>query len=94
MSTGSPSQRDTDTDRRPRETGDPGSGRSSAANPRQPSVPSHYWGVDDDRRECVEWDLIWVGPNDFRVVKMTVVALQAASEPRLLVWDFIVFLLF
>ena len=94
MSTGSPSQRDADTDRGPRETGDPSSGCSDAADPGQLGVPSHHWGADDDRRECVEWDLLWVGPNDVGVVKTTAVAVQAASEPRLLVWDFILFLLF
>ena len=44
-------------------------------------APSHHWGADDDCGECVEWDLLWVGPNDDGVAKMTVVALQAASEP-------------
>ena len=92
--TGSPSQRDTDTDRGPRETGDPGSGRSGAADPGQPDIPSHHWGANDDRRECVQWDLLWVGPNGVGVVKTTVVTLQAASEPRFLVWDFVVLLLF
>ena len=94
LPTGSPSQRDADTDRGPRETGDPGSGHNSAVDPGQPGIPSHHWGVDDDRRECVEWDLLWVGPNDVGVVKTIVVTLQVASELRLLIWDFIVFLLF
>ena len=94
LSTGSSSQRDSDTGRGPREIGDPCSGRSGAVDPGQPGVPLHHWGADDDCRECVEWDLLWVGPNDAGVVKTTVVALQAASEPRLLVWDFIVLLLF
>ena len=94
MSTESPSQGDSDTDRGSREIRDPCSGRSGAADPGKPGVASHHWGADDDRRECVEWDLLWVGPNDVGVIKMTVVALQATSEPRLLVWDFTVFLLF
>ena len=34
-----------------------------------------------------------MGPNDAGVTKAIVVAMQAASEPRLLVWDFIVRLL-
>ena len=91
--TGSPSQGDSDIDRGSRETRDPCSGRSGAAYPGQPGAPSHHWGADDDRRECVEWDLLWVGPNDSCVAKMIVFALQAAGEPRLLVWDFVVRLL-
>ena len=93
LSTESPSQGDSDTDRGSREARDPCSDRNCAAYPGQPGVPSHHRGADDACRECVEWDLLWVGPNDAGVVKTTVVALQAASEPRLLVWDFIVRLL-
>ena len=81
LSTGAPSQRDTDIDRGPRETGDPGSGRSSAADPGKLGIPSHHRGVDDACRDSVEWDLLWVGPNDVGVAKVTVVAMQAASEP-------------
>ena len=94
MSTRLLSQRDSDIDWGLREIRDPCSGRSDAVDPGQPGAPSHHWGADDDRRECVEWDLLWVGPNDVGVVKMTVVAMQVTSEPRLLIWDFIVFLLF
>ena len=94
MSTGSPSQRDSDTDQGPREIGDPCSGYSSVADRGQPGIPSHHWGADGDCGECVEWNLLWVGPNDVGVVKMIAVALKAASEPRLLVWEFIVLLIF
>ena len=81
MLTGSPSQGDSDTDRGSREIRDPCSGRSGAAYPGQPGTPSHHWGADDDSGECVEWDLLWVGPNDVGVAKATVVAMQAAGEP-------------
>ena len=70
-----------DLDWGPREIRDSCSGHSSAAYPGQPGAPSHHWGADDDCGECVEWDLIWVGPNDVGVAKATLVALQAASEP-------------
>ena len=44
-------------------------------------VPSHHEGADDDCGECVEWDLLWVGPNDAGVIKTIVFSLQATSEP-------------
>ena len=47
----------------------------------QPGIPSHHWRVDDDCRECVGWDLLWVGLDDVGVIEMTVVTVQAASEP-------------
>ena len=81
MSTGSPSQGDSDTDRGSREARNPCSGCRCAAYPGQLGIPSHHWGADDDGGECVEWDLLWVGPNAVGVVKTTDVALQAASEP-------------
>ena len=68
--------------------------QSGNTDPGQPGTPSPNWGVDDDCGECVEWDLLRVGPNDVGVIKTTAVALQAASEPRFLVWDFIVLLIF
>ena len=94
LSTGSPSQGESDTDRGSREIRDPCSGHSGVGDLGQPGTPSHHWGVDDDCGECVEWDLLWVGPNDVGVIKTTVATLQAASEPRLLVWDSIVLLIF
>ena len=94
MPIGSPNQRDSNTDQGPREIRDPCGGHSGSADPGQLGAPSHHWGADDDCGECVEWDLLWVGPNDVGVVKTIAVALQAASEPRLLIWDFIVLLLF
>ena len=81
LSTGSPSQGDSNTDRGSREARNPCSGHSCATNPGHPGVPSHHWGADDDSGKCAGWDLLWVGPNDVGVAKATVVAMQAASEP-------------
>ena len=68
------SQRDSDIDWGSREVGDPCSGGSSVADPRQPGAPSHHWREDDDCRKCVGWDLLWVGPNDVGVIEMIVFA--------------------
>ena len=68
MSTESPSQGDSDTDRGPREIRDTCSGRNGAADPRQLGAPSYHWGAYDDCGQSVEWDLLWVGPNDVGVV--------------------------
>ena len=67
-----PSQRDSDIYLGYREVGDPGSGRSSVADRGQLGTPSHHWRADDDCRECVGWDLLWVGPDDVGVAEMTV----------------------
>ena len=74
LSTRPPIQRDSDTNWGSREVRDPCSGCSGAADPGQPGTPSHHWGADDDCGECVEWDLLWVGPNDVGVIETTVVA--------------------
>ena len=63
-------------------------------DPRKPGTPPHHWREDDACGKCVEWDLLWVSPNDVGVGKTTVVPVQAASEPRLFVRDIAVLLLF
>ena len=75
LSTRPPSQRDSDIDWGSREVGDPGSGCSSVADLGQPGAPSHHWRADDDCRKCVEWDLLWVGPDDVGVIETTAVTL-------------------
>ena len=81
LSTGSPSQGDSNTNRGSREARNPCSGRSCAVNLGHPGVPSHHWGADDDSGKCVGWDLLWVGPDVVDVAKETVVTMQAAGEP-------------
>ena len=93
LSTGSSSQGDLNIDRGSREARNPCSGRSCAANPGQPGVPSHHWGADDVSGKCIGWDLLWVGPNAVGVAKATVVTMQEAGEPWLCIWDFAVRLL-
>ena len=75
LSTECPSQGDSDIHWGSREVGDPGSGHNNVADSGQSRAPSHHWRVDDDCRECVGWDLLWVGPDDVGVAKMTVVAM-------------------
>ena len=81
MSTSYPSQGDLDTHWGFAEVRDPCCGRSGVADPRQPGTPPHHWRVDDACGECVEWDLLWVGPDDVFIVEMIVITMQAASEP-------------
>ena len=50
-------------------------------DPGKLGTPPHHWRADDACGECVEWDLLWVGLDDFVIVEMTVVAMKAASEP-------------
>ena len=75
LSTRCPSQRDLDINWGSREVGHLCSGGSSVVDPGQPGAPSHHWRADDDFRKCVEWDLLWVGPDDVGVVEMTIVSL-------------------
>ena len=75
LSTRPLSQRDSDTNWGSREVRDPCSGGSSVADLGQPGIPSQHLRADDDYRECVEWDLLWVGPDDVGVVETTVVAM-------------------
>ena len=73
MSTRCLSQRDSDIDWGSREVGDSGSGGNSVVDLGQPGAPSHHWRADDDCRKCIEWDLLWVGPDDAVISEMTTV---------------------
>ena len=75
MSTKCPSKRDSDIDWGSREVGDLGSGSNSVADFGKPGIPSHHWRADDDFRECVGWDLLWVGLDDVGVGETIAVAM-------------------
>lgn len=81
MLTRSPSQGDSDTHQGSREVRYPCFGRSDVVNPGQPGTPPHHWREDDACGESVEWDVLWVGPDDVVIVEMTIVAMEAASGP-------------
>ena len=75
LSTKCPSQGESDIYWGFTEVGDPGSGRSGDVDLGQSSAPSHHWREDDDCRECVGWDLLWLGPDDVGVAETTVVVM-------------------
>ena len=81
MLTRPPSQRDVDTNRVSRDVRDLCCGHNGTANLGHPGAPSHHWREDDSCGESVEWDLLWVGPDDVVIIETIVVAMQVAIEP-------------